>query len=514
MAKNKADWTPPLKVIPQEFESAHGVMLRLCERNGLTSMNNFEHATGLKMGHVFAGRHLERLAEILDLQPERIASIAFQVQSTKPTLVSGETLRKFDISRKNRRICVECLRENHYQRFWWDLLFITHCPIHHIELVGQCPCGANLSWRDRELSRCRKCRNGSVLEVEPVAVSSPRHFEAWALGRLGVLSGERPLPILQDMFLKDAVNLVTRIGRLHHSGWGRYWLDTDTSDEDLQKYRETGHAIIREKALLDLFDRVHQQSERINGGPPTSMKASLGWFWTWFTHAGGASLSRELAEVIARHFDDRFHIRRPDAGKSLLLGPRSLLSLRELSEQTGTDAGILRSVLIEKNKAVPARQGGAMVISTEAAQWVLESMSDTLEIREAQAFLGVGWRSWMVLRERRWLPVHIDPVTYNSRTTIPFIRKKDLEDWMDDLAAGAAAFSICPDDCSTLSGINRNKNVSFEKLMDRVIEKQVPVVGRIASITGLAALAVRNADIDDLVFRGGGRYCNRVLAEA
>ena len=502
-------WTPPLKVVPQEWEASHGIVLRLCARNGLSGLNNFEFATGLKLSHVFAGRHTNRLAEILHMPTEEVSQRAYQVQSTKPILVRGEELRKFDISRGHRRVRPCCLKENNYQQFWWDLLFMTHCPIHGVELVGKCPCGNKLTWKDREIVRCRQCNIGSVLETVPICVEGPQQFQRWALGRFGVIEQEQKVPMLDELPLKDAIALCDRIGRLDDKGWCEFWHDSSVTTDELTRSRESGFAIIRDSLLLELFDRVHRQSEEANDSAPTSMEASLGWFWIWFTSVGGQDFSKQLSVVLTLHFDGRFYFKNPRIKLDAM--PKSLISLDQLAHRAGTAPSILRAALIKSGRLKPAKQGVPLQITEKAAAWILENFMDTMEVREAQKLVGVGWRTWELLLDRGWLPKFMDSVRYSSRNSksIPFIRRKAVTDWVDALAGDAPILAACSVGHSTISGPNRNKNVAFEQLFERVLDKSVPVVGRLEEHSGLAGLVIQNDDIDDIVFRGGGRYRSR-----
>ncbi|UXN72866.1 TniQ family protein [Devosia sp. A8/3-2] len=468
-------------------------------------MVNFQSATGLKMSHVFAGRHTRRLGEILNLTPAEMTACSYQIESTKPTLVRGEQLRKFDLSRRARRVCPQCLQESAHQQFWWDLLFISHCPIHNVQLVGHCRCGKSLSWGDREIPRCKRCHDGSVLDLPTDAVKSDRRFELWALGRLKVIEPTQKIPMLDDVLLKDAVAIADRVGRLDEVGWAKSWIDSSVTFEDLMRYRESGFAIISDDGLPSLLDRVHRQSEKILDRPPSCMEASLGWFWWWFSHSGGRRFSPELASILTGHFDLKFHVK--NKRMNIIAMPRSLMSLKQVSRISGKSYSIVRAALIQRGATKAPSRGSSFAITPDEADWVAENLVDTIEIKEAQAMVGVGWRSWQVLLRRGWLPIVLGPVTYATRRSrsIPFIRRQAVTDWLDAIVDGAPELSECPPSHSTLSGRSRKMTTSFEQLFDRVLDRRVPVVGRLRGQPGLAGVVLRDADFDDLIFRGGGR---------
>jgi hypothetical protein len=491
-------WTPPLKVKLQKFETAHGLMLRLCERNGVANMRQFQNATGLKMPHVLAGRHLDRLAEMLNIPVAELEAASFQVQSLKPIVVRGEHLRKFDLTRIYRRVCLFCLEESMHQQFWWDLAFVTHCPHHEAELVGRCTCGNKLSWKDREIGCCFRCRFEHLDTRRALRETREFRFQRWALGRLGVLDHSGHVPMLDKVSLKDAIDIATKVGQLATKGWSKQGLSSQHSTPENIESREVGFSYIKKQKLPELFDRVHTQAESALGTSPTSMFESLGYFWWWFSHAGGKTFSPELSALLTQHFSNRFHTI-PTRVKRIV-PPRSLLGLRELSERTGVGKEIIRAILLNRGHMVASKRAGSPIITTEGAAWVIDNLSDKVNTREAKRILGVQGRPWEVLVEQNWIPILQEPMpTARSRGswTNRIFRRQSLTDWLDELVPEVPEFDDCPPGHSTITGEDHVELIRFETIFERVRDGRAPIVGRLKGVAGLRGLVIRDVDVRD-----------------
>jgi hypothetical protein len=178
---------------------------------------------------------------------------------------------------QQRYICPVCLQERGVQAAWCDLDFVTICPVHQVDLIGHCGCGTPLTFRDKSLDHCNRCAaNLCHLPTAPV-LASPKPFERYALGRLGILP-KIDFPLLDDLPLTLALDFIDELAGLVHAGYSVGHVDY----LDLwQRSEAAEHAYraLASDALAPIFAKVTLGFRNRTGilSPKTPIKA-LGAF--------------------------------------------------------------------------------------------------------------------------------------------------------------------------------------------------------------------------------------------
>lgn len=89
--------------------------------------------------------------------------------------ILGTPLQRQHVKATLSRMCMQCVEEHPYHRQAWNLLPVTHCPLHNALLIDTCPtCHAPLEWHrprllkcknDHDLRRTHKVSSGSRADV-------------------------------------------------------------------------------------------------------------------------------------------------------------------------------------------------------------------------------------------------------------------------------------------------------------------------------------------------------------
>jgi len=208
----------PLWVVPADDEPAHGILLRLAERNGTTVPGRISSLTGLTVRELRLGIGVERLAAVIKCNETMIRK-STPTMSNDAIVIRGERFGKRVTSMSIRRLCPQCVAESAHHRFWFDLEFVTTCPTHARNLVHTCSCGHDLSWSDVRIAKCRHCDGGDVTSIPETQVKPDVvEMDRWVLGRLGVGKSDK-VPVLESMSLSQALDTTGRIGVLDLGGY-------------------------------------------------------------------------------------------------------------------------------------------------------------------------------------------------------------------------------------------------------------------------------------------------------
>jgi hypothetical protein len=209
----------PLWTKVREDEPAHGVLIRLAEINGFLATTRIRTVSGVRPAHLRIGRDLDRLAAVLKCEPASFDASTPKDVGRGKVEIRGERLSvKNDLDHSSRRVCPGCLKESAHQRFWWDLAFVTCCPLHRTRLTDACTCGGKLTWGDTRINGCRHCDDGRAKRSRAVVSADVVEMERWIVGRLGVGPSPVPVPIITAMGLSGAVEMLGRVGALDLGG--------------------------------------------------------------------------------------------------------------------------------------------------------------------------------------------------------------------------------------------------------------------------------------------------------
>lgn len=176
----------PVHPSPKRLESLTGYLTRLCEANGITSVDALVFLC-------FSSQSRRVAREQTDFPPLSLASLAVATACLESTLLLttfqpigqkfGRAAHPQPLSRflagslaSHFRFCPVCLVEDPYYRLTWRFRVITGCAVHHCHLLDRCGhCQATLPLLAAPLKvgvcpSCRAClslcESGSLTEIE------------------------------------------------------------------------------------------------------------------------------------------------------------------------------------------------------------------------------------------------------------------------------------------------------------------------------------------------------------
>lgn len=243
-------WQPP-RWTPELFsdEAAHGLYVRLCDINGIYQTDIMRARTGVSLPRTRLGFQLPDLARIAHCSLPALEQHAYRGGSGTQLRFRNQILRGRDDLTASRRLCPECLAEEPYHRFWWDLSFIDTCPAHRRRLVTRCACGGPVSWKSGLLRCCHLCASDkwSSAPMEPDA--GILAVDAWLISRFGPVVDDSADPPLKGVGVRHAVDLLERVGAMHLRGRDDRLAGLEDLGLDAAYVRARGYEVIREGRL-------------------------------------------------------------------------------------------------------------------------------------------------------------------------------------------------------------------------------------------------------------------------
>lgn len=148
------------RVVPFEHENIYGFLIRIGERNRVSSTARLiEYITGNRNA-VFRYDDIPRLAYYCRNSVDEISQLSgielLKKDGERQWRICGEWITQpvFTQVRK-ARVCPQCLAEDAYWRGEWALSFYTICAHHGIPLTDRCPgCGRSLKWNRQHVAEC------------------------------------------------------------------------------------------------------------------------------------------------------------------------------------------------------------------------------------------------------------------------------------------------------------------------------------------------------------------------
>ncbi len=168
--------------IPEE--SPGSFVIRCCEQNGYQKLGYFLSGFGFK-------GDLRTQLSAWFIQPERWNSFVNRLAlpefknygykkaknySRSLINIKGYTLQPQSLRLKQSAICPECVEENGYLKWEWDLKLVTSCIKHKRQLVDSCNrCRKALSWYRPKLNYCSCGFNLLKQKIKP-SDAYPMHY--------------------------------------------------------------------------------------------------------------------------------------------------------------------------------------------------------------------------------------------------------------------------------------------------------------------------------------------------
>lgn len=147
----------PLRLQLECGESLFGFLHRFAERNGLPRTTWLTGDLRIPFGSSY-------------LSPDQIVVFSIMCGIPAPDLANRQTsgapgaraqilgtpLQRQHVKATLSRMCLQCIEERPCHCLVWNLLPVTHCPLHNALLIDTCPtCHAPLEWQRPRLFKCK-----------------------------------------------------------------------------------------------------------------------------------------------------------------------------------------------------------------------------------------------------------------------------------------------------------------------------------------------------------------------
>ncbi|WP_046869226.1 TniQ family protein [Microvirga massiliensis] len=491
------DRTPlPLWFSPLPDEPAHGILLRLAERNGLLASTRVSMLTGLKVAHLRIGKGADRLAAILRCDPAAFMESTPVPAGNGHVMLRGERLSVLrDLTRAARRICPRCISESAHHRFWCDLEFVTTCPTHGTGLVDSCSCGRKLSWSDVRIARCRHCEDGDVTGLPaPPADKDVVETDRWVLGRLGV-GTPASVPILDAMTLTGALDTIGRVGALDLGGYRERWAEPSDFDVPVERVRARGFVILRDGDLDALLDRVHAEFSASGSVKPAAIGTAYGWFYHWFNFRKGEAFSRGIAEILLANGMRKFQVQR-GTFPGIERADARTTTLRDAARKVRARPDTVRMLLEAESKVLAeGRKGSPVAVDSEDVRRLAAEYGDAVPFARIPELLGVGGTIAKRLLEAGMLPVWI-PGGRNGVKHRHVFRRGDLEAWVEALVGDVPSLPWPPCGCLTVAEAPLRKNIPVTALVEAVRDGRIRVIARLSGQPAFGGAVVLASEVE------------------
>lgn len=478
----------PLWFSPEKDEPAHGILIRLAERNGIEGFTRVSDLTGLRVARLRVGNGVERLASIIRCDPVSLMNSTATSDASGNVLIRGERLSiKRDLSRVSRRLCPECVADSAHHRFWWDLKFVTTCPKHRTKLVDVCSCGKKLSWIDVRIAKCRHCEDGSVTSLPKTRANHDvQTMDQWVLARLGIGQSE-PVPILDKMSLTYALDTMGRIGALDLGGYRENWAQPHDFAIPEAKVRARGFRILESGRLDYVLDKVYSEFIRSKSPKHAAVHSAYGWFGQWFTARKSEKFSPGLAEILLTNASRKFEVN-PRTFPTLVQAPRAF-TLTEAAKKIGMSTDTLLALLEAEGTIRKDRiKWRPIAVPHHEVIRIADEFANRMRISELASHLSVGRKMAEKLRDFGGIPVWIA----TSRQTF---RRRDVDNWVDRLIGTPPSLACVPADGLVLADIPRNQKIPTLSLVQAIRERKIAVIGSLVGHSKFGGAILRASDV-------------------
>lgn len=369
---------------PREGEPAHGYFALLVGEGYQASAR--VHANEMEIN----GRNIvlkEILGELLllPLPEDRKQSLSrwTPIWNGKYHCLSGETLRKRQMSFYNRRFCRGCLAEDAHYRAWWDIIDFHICPFHGTVIEQETSAGDRIKWWHPSLD---SAPDGEYLARRLPRVEDSRGFEWYILSRLGFVTADQCCPALDSAPLHEVIDACAMVGRLVSNPWR---LNTPQSTSaDCRKGFEVlrGSTTDVEAAFVRWLDEHVAEKDRNRG-----VQYAYGWFRR-------RALWDDVDIASRRAFASVGRIGRQGLKIDL---PHREFTIKEAAAMFGADVRGLRKIaqqagLVPKDPSAASRA----FLSRERMEELHAIARDLISVKEAATRLGCSQECLRALVKR------------------------------------------------------------------------------------------------------------------
>ncbi len=286
----------PLKVAPRADEPSYGLLARTAEHNGVRLMRRIFGQFGVSNGFLVNNVDAGDVAFACRADPVAVAH-ASPVTTYKSVDFMGQSMHRDHYSVARRRWCPLCLKEDPYHRGWWDVVSVTTCPAHGVELAHDCGCGKNRNWQSFGTVHCQvghDLRDVGTAAVDPADLAA----DGYLVNRLtGVDRVSHPM--LDSMPMGEAIIAMERLGQAWHDEAGR--MRRAREAVGVRGLLNTGFRIASgfPAAFVELLDRLVGDERERRG--KWGVTRAYGEFYYWVDALPQSAFADAMKGELADH---------------------------------------------------------------------------------------------------------------------------------------------------------------------------------------------------------------------
>lgn len=482
-------------------EPAYALASRLARRNGVNSLESFGGDHGIPLREILHGHRNAEIAVLAGVKVSELDKATFRVARKDDRIwVNNEVLHRDDWSHASLRICPSCLQSDlerqdsrrdflPHIRSWWNLVPISVCPIHAIELV---------EW-DR--AEAPSLKSGHVRLDVSFAAGLRRHFtrpgrkriedvsaETYILGRLGFMPRLKST-VLDGLPLWNAIRLMDRMGAVAAGGIHGY-----TSFGGSVGRREAlaaGYGLFAEgkEGFFRFLDDLVKSAEIRNGkwGP----RRVYGRVYKRLSYETRDSAYDPIRELVREHAVDNLPLRPSD----LLFGKpvryRRAYTLWHASRAIGvtvSNAGrrIFRALgyLSSDDAAKPEWQ---LLLKSHIVDDTRAQISDRMNYNQAMRYLGLPRGPMLNLYEKGILKPFLD-VSMDLHHHI--FRRRDLDSLLTAVMGDAPSVEVAASTTCNIVIAGKRSQTSSAEILQAMLSGRLKCKGHLRSAKGLMKVLV------------------------
>lgn len=286
----------PARLQHMTDEPSYGLLIRTAARNGAIRPYSVFRRYGVHGGIGPTGVSLEDVAFTCKADADQLRH-ATPTLDPSAAIVMGEIFDRNQFSALTKRWCPHCLAENAYHRVWWDLVPVTTCPFHGVDLVSTCECGTVLRTVMNFHDHCRKGHSLALVDA-PSAPAESLAVDGYIVRRLLGAKDQGP-PHLDATTLEDVIELADQLGRALLAPDMK--LGSSRRDGQRRRVLAAGYAAIADldgklvDALDDLVARDHRVARK------WGLEKTYGRFYMWLAAYRESAARNAILDTISRH---------------------------------------------------------------------------------------------------------------------------------------------------------------------------------------------------------------------
>jgi hypothetical protein len=154
----------PVTPSPHALESPLGFVLRVAQVNGFTNLALF-HRFITSNTIVSTTSDLSLYVDWLGKDRGLLELMSYNIKSRKRFMFFGRDVPAWMLDATSAKICPDCIKDSGFIHAFWDIQFVTVCPLHRCALLHSCKaCRMRIGWNR---SRLDVCRCGVPFERQP-----------------------------------------------------------------------------------------------------------------------------------------------------------------------------------------------------------------------------------------------------------------------------------------------------------------------------------------------------------